>query len=467
MHNDLSHPYGPALTIPFFIGTILFLSLLSLASYIFGIYSVAFFLTPLPLLFLKNIKIAALILFFAGYIIFYQPQSAPGIHFFKIPEATLIVLLILLGLKKNKLFSFSLPISSLLLSLYCLVAYIMIMAIVRFSGTNHDYFFSRDMINTLFLLLVFIYARPSSLPPKSVVIILCSIAVFSALLSLYCIYTYINGAKRIMSWNETYISDSVLIALVLMRVVNKFRWRIVFISSLVVCILGLMTIQTRAIWLSTCICAALYLLVLLVIQKKIPWKTIFKTASVIILVLLGTSFILTMMTKKDAVNFVQDRMSSGTNNALINPSSSLGYRIYESSMVWKNRTFWGHGPGAKLYLFFTLSHNKKWTQWWGIHSGYFEMLHKYGFFGMGLFFIFVLIFLFRSFRMILYPKAFISSMGSISFFTLVNHLIISVTSGYLIRDNIVVFLVLIISIVENYYYRIQNTPAIPNNNILI
>jgi hypothetical protein len=147
-------------------------------------------------------------------------------------------------------------------------------------------------------------------------------------------------------------------------------------------------------------------------------------------------------------------MTITDNTELINPFSSLGYRIYESVSVWLKRSLWGHGTGAYLYLFQTQMGRMKFLYWQSIHCEYMEILHKWGFFGLGLYFVFIATYLFQSFKLFISKKKFVSLIGAIAFLTFSNTLIISVTSGYMFRVNMLMWVNLMIGVIVNYRTRL-------------
>ena len=152
-------------------------------------------------------------------------------------------------------------------------------------------------------------------------------------------------------------------------------------------------------------------------------------------------------------DFIRMRTTSFSPQELVDPASSLGYRITESLVVWEKRSWFGHGSGAPDYLYFTQLGNSKFINWWSIHSEYFELLHKYGFVGMGLFMWFLLVLMIRALRMAFHAKAFVSAMGFLVLTTVINHALVSITSGYLIRENVMLYLVLMVGIVERFHPR--------------
>jgi O-antigen ligase len=178
------------------------------------------------------------------------------------------------------------------------------------------------------------------------------------------------------------------------------------------------------------------------------------------LILLGAAeILLRVSTGKGLEGYLLDRLTAHQAGELVNPWSSLGYRIHESLAVWEKRTWFGHGSGARLYLFFTQLGMSKYINWWSIHSEYFEMLHKYGFVGLGIFLWFLGAVLIRARRLAMQGARFPSAIGFVALITLVNHCVVSITSGFLVRENVMLYMAMIVGMVEYYLPRTAPVPA--------
>jgi hypothetical protein len=127
---------------------------------------------------------------------------------------------------------------------------------------------------------------------------------------------------------------------------------------------------------------------------------------------------------------------------LADPFSSMGYRLHESWAIWDQRTFFGHGTGATLRLYFTQLGLSQFYDWWSIHSGYFEILHKYGFLGLGIFTWMYVAFLIRAKRHLASPDKFTQIFGGVLFAVLVNHAVVSITTGYFLRWAVLLWIIL-------------------------
>jgi hypothetical protein len=162
----------------------------------------------------------------------------------------------------------------------------------------------------------------------------------------------------------------------------------------------------------------------------------------------------------DITTLVTKRMTDFKKKEIINPLSSMGYRMYESYSVWTKRTFWGHGTGAYLYLIQTMYPDKKFMHWWSIHCEYMEVLHKWGFAGLALYGLFLAVFLFKSLRLLFSKKQFIATIGAVTTLTVLNTAVISITSGYMFRVNMLMWDVLMVCLVVYYGNRGRGGKAI-------
>ena len=91
--------------------------------------------------------------------------------------------------------------------------------------------------------------------------------------------------------------------------------------------------------------------------------------------------------------------------------------------------------------------------WWSIHSEYMEILHKWGFCGLGLYFLFLGVYLFNAIRLALSKNKFIAGIGAIAFLTIANTAVVSITSGYMTRVNMLMWDIIMIGAVIYYGNR--------------
>jgi hypothetical protein len=259
---------------------------------------------------------------------------------------------------------------------------------------------------------------------------------------------------RVVTWNEIYFGNALIIAVVMLTTVKSAQFKKVLVVLSVILFVSLLITQTRSIWISTCLSLVLYMLVLLRNKiKKIQFVSVVKVVSSMLVFLVVLQIIAQAALHTDIQSFLLKRLTEGGKDELISPYASLGYRIYESYNVWLHRSFWGHGTGSFLYLFQTQMHINKFINWWSIHCEYMEILHKWGFFGLGLYVWFLVVYFITSFKLMLSKKKFTSSLGAIAFLIFFNTAITSLTSGYIFRANMILLDILLVGIVVNYSNR--------------
>jgi O-antigen ligase/polysaccharide polymerase Wzy-like membrane protein len=439
------------------VASLAFLAITSLITHVSHQGWFGFLMAPVPLLFYRPDGFRMMLLAFAGYLVFYQVAS-PGSDFifFSTPDSIVIAYVALALFYSPNLSAFSLPMSAGLVPVYAFTLYGLALSIVPILVYRLDYFVMRDVKCLMFLALVPLLCRKDEplFDPKNLVRMLLAIVFLTTVHSATLLAGFFATGIRPLTWNEIYLADAVLIIPILLTLNPEKRIRTLLYFCLPICLVGLLATQTRGLWLSSLISFILYAGVRIAKARTIKVGAILKSAQAILGLLLLAEIILRLSVGTGLIDFVQTRLMAHSNNEFINPYSSLGYRIHESLVVWEKRTWFGHGSGARLYLFFTQMGLSKFINWWAIHSEYFEILHKYGFVGLGIFMAFILTLMWRAFRMAMRGKAFPSALGFLVFTTLVNHCLVSITSGYLIRENVVIYLVMLIGIVERYYPRV-------------
>jgi hypothetical protein len=279
---------------------------------------------------------------------------------------------------------------------------------------------------------------------------LLGIVLFTAVFSVICIIAFVITTKRVITWSEIYFSDGLIIAIVLMPVIIDRRIRRFLAISAALCFMALLTAQTRGLWLTTTFSLLLYGLVQIRRSKNIEMAKIAKVVSVVLLVVVATHVLLLLTVNLDLVTFITKRLFFQSHNKLLDPANSMGYRIYESYMIWRNKTVFGHGSGARIHLFFTQMDHPKFMDWWSIHSGFFDLLHKFGFVGLGLYVIIFIISIRKSVTLLHSPKKIIQTLGTVAFICLLNHFFISITSEYFFKENVMIYMVILIGMVETY-----------------
>jgi hypothetical protein len=445
-----------------FIGLFFYLLILALIVSFSEHQLIGMLLAPLPLFFFRINSTNMLILYFACNLFFF-PSSWDGANFYfmQISDAVLIAYLVCYYIKKEDFFSFVLPRNSMVLVLYVFLFFIMIRAIGPLLGKGYDIWLFYDIKKYLVFMLAAFFCTQQIFGPKKIVTILFAIIFFTVLHSLTAVISFFFTQERQLTWNEIYFGNIPIVCLVLLTVVKKVRYKIFLTISALLSLLAMLSTQTRSIWIATTICIVSFLFYQFFIKmKKVEVQEVVKTLLLTVIMVVIIQILMQVFLGTDLWTFLIKRLTSFKSGDPINPFSSIGYRFYESYCVLLHRTFWGHGTGAYLFIFETQGKGYKWVNWWSIHSEYMEVIHKWGIFGLGLYLVFLGFILKQSFQLLLSKKKFIAAMGAIAFFTIVNTLIISITSGYFFRVNMIMFDVIIVGIVANYYYRLRRIKAI-------
>jgi hypothetical protein len=439
------------------VASLAFLAITSLITHITHQGWFGFILAPVPLLFYRPNGFRMMLLAFAAYVVFYE-VSTPGSDFlfFSTPDSIVIAYIALAFFFSPNLSAFSIPMSAGLVPVYAFTLYGLALSVLPILVYHLDYYVMRDVKCLLFLAMVPLLCRREEplFDPKNIFRLLLAIVVFTTVHSLTLLVGFFATHIRPLTWNEIYLADAVLIIPILLTLNPEKRVRILLYVCLPICLVGLLATQTRGLWLSSLIAFIIYAGVRLAKARTLKVGALLKSAQAILALVVLAEVLLRLSVGSGVIDFVQTRLFQHSNNEFINPFSSLGYRIHESLVVWEKRTWFGHGSGARLYLFFTQLGLSKFINWWSIHSEYFEILHKYGFIGLGIFMTFIMSLMWRAYRIAMRGKAFPSAMGFLVFTTLINHCLVSITSGYLIRENVMIFLVVLIGIVERYHPRV-------------
>ena len=80
--------------------------------------------------------------------------------------------------------------------------------------------------------------------------------------------------------------------------------------------------------------------------------------------------------------------------------------------------------------------------WWSIHNGYFEILHKFGFVGLGIFLWMYAALIASGWRKAHSASRATALFGNIVVAVLVNHAFVSITAGYFLRWGTAVLMLL-------------------------
>jgi hypothetical protein len=366
-------------------------------------------------------------------------------------DSVIATFLLIRFLAAKELSTIRLPISWLLGLVYLFVIHGLIMAYASYKSMGYDVYLVMDVRSTLYLLLVPFLLNDRVFSPKKLFRILLSVVFFSTIFAVIAIGVFSVTGNRVICWSEIFFSDSFFIAIILMPVIANRRMKAFCGACAVLCFAGLLTAQTRSIWISTGVLSAAYGLMAVVRNKYFQFGRALKVLALSVVVVIAIQMILLVTIKLDLRTYVLSRLSNDTSSSsLVNAGSSLGFRIYESYMVWRERSLFGHGAGARIFLYNTTKVPFKFMGYWCIDTGYFELLHKYGFVGLGLYCGIILFTLIRASTLMRSRKRITQTLGAIAFFTLLNNAIISIASGYVFRENVMIYMVVLIGLVEFY-----------------
>lgn len=441
-----SRPFG-------WMAAAVYLSVLALVTHLsgFGPFGVALF--PVALIITGFTPITFLWVSLAGFLLFFEahlPGSNAGP--FNSPDLAAAAFLLHSIMARNG-FTYRLPVSPLLLCLYVFLAYAAALSVgPAFTFGPLDNWLLRDLKCLLYLGLAAMLVRDPMLGPKHLVLLLLGMVTLTSAHSALCVLEFLLRGGRIGTWNEIYLADALLLATVLFTLPQLQKWRRVLGFCLVLCFLGLLVTETRGVWMGAALSLLLYATIQVAGSNRTRLVRIGKVLATIVLLFVAASFLLRLTINYDITARVRDRFAQGGSvSELINPYSSLGYRLHESYAVWEQRSWFGHGTGARLHLFFTQMGKSEMMDWWAIHSEYFEILHKYGFVGLALFLLLLGMMAWRALRLALMKKSVHSAMGFSVLLSLANHAVASITSGYIIREHVAIYLVVLIVILERFY----------------
>lgn len=435
----------------------LYFAAVSLTTHAIGKPVVGFVLLPLPLLFFRLTSVRFMVLALACWLLFFEAfQPGSSFLFFNTPDSLFAIFVILRLFFRREFLSLRLPTSGVLFPLYLFLLDAAIMTIPGFLQYGMDYYVFRDFKNILYLGLVVIFCRGDEplFGPKTLYRVLLAFILFSSGHALVTLLKFLGDGFRPITWNEVFLADAILMIVALLPITRNPAARRLLFLALPISVLGLLATQTRGLWGSTLAALLFYVALRMTKARVISFAKMFKTLQVILVFLVLSEALMRLSIGMGLFEFIHMRTTSFAPQELVDPGSSLGYRIHESLVVWEKRSWFGHGSGARVYLYFTQLGNSKFINWWSIHSEYFELLHKYGFVGLGLFMWFLAALMIRARRMAFHGNAFVSAMGFLVLTTILNHALVSVTSGYLIRENVMLYLVLMVGIVERFHPRV-------------
>ena len=261
-----------------------------------------------------------------------------------------------------------------------------------------------------------------------------------------------GAPPRFGTWNEILVGNSVLIAVILLRWLRNPNWRRLLAICIPVLFLGLYATQTRGIWMSTAGCLLVYALMNLALAliKRRPLAGMLKGWAAALMGAVALWGVFKFGAGVDLYDKISMRVVAHKEMEFVDPSSSLGFRLYESHRVWQERTWLGHGSGTTIRLWKPTKTSIVRMDWWGIHMEYAEILHKFGVVGLGLFLLLLGSAFWRSFRLAAGGRGFPSAMGFITLLALMNTAVFSLTSGYFLREPAVVYLLFFLVILKKF-----------------
>ena len=450
------------------ISSIVYFFVVSLIAHSLELPTIAFLIILIPLLFVRCDFSLILAFYFINSLAFYDPSDITSrVSNFLIPDIILLFLIFVVIVKKPDPFEIKIPINSLLITLYLMIFYFIAMSIKPLFVMGKDFYVMADIREVCLFLLVPFIAFHKNFSLKSGFRLIIIIILSTTFCALNCIITYLLTNDRVLTWHETFFADALLMSIILFFYLKSIKIKIILGTVAVICFFAMIFTQTRSIWLASAICGVL--IVPLQLLKGFKWSSVLKFIKIIsfvVILLISVEGIF----KVGLVNLVTNRFKDFSMYELINPASSTGYRVYESYMVLRSSTLWGHGSGARIHLVKTQGKKIKWHYWWSIHCEYFEILHKYGYVGLGIFLIFLAIYFCRASLLIVHSKKVIRIIGLICFIVMLQHCIISITSGYIIRDDITSFLAFMICLLEvgwlmrkNYRFKRNSKKEYINN----
>lgn len=429
-----------------------YIALLAIVAHVFNSTPVAFLLAPLSLLFLKINKFNFVIIYLSCYLFFFDAFSpTSNIWFLNIPDSIIIAFLFI-NMFSIREMTITLPKSNLMIIYYTLILYLIALSIYAIIHHGFDIHLLHDIKKIFLFGMVPIFYSANLYRPRRIFSIFMCVILFATLYSAENIVLFAITRQRIIGWNEIFISDAVIISFIMLLFVKKNQARMLLFACFFISVFGLLTTQTRGLWLSTVLSLIVYFLF---VFRKLKLSLFFKYLLIGIPVLFAINYLLQFFGFR-ITDIIAHRMMAFSSDELINPFSSLGYRIYESYVVLKNMTIFGHGSGATLYLFFTQTAEPKFMYWWSIHSQYFEFLHKFGIIGLSIWIVLIVKILFSAKVLINNSNSFTKTIGFIIYLVILNHSFVSITSSYLFKENVSFFIAVLIGLTQYYHVRLNH-----------
>jgi O-antigen ligase len=403
-------------------------------------------LIPLVMSFQRMNAYRFLVVVLASYIVFF-PAHLLGSRFEAgfVPDTLVFMFVFMLVLSRWKRDAVGpMPLNTTVFPMYAFVIYVLILTVRALSSGMPVQYIALDVRSVLYLPVgaALLALDGEDREPKKIFLLLASFVLFSSVHSTWVIGQFAASMERVLSWNEIFVSDAVIISALLleMPVRGKLKWLLGICLALNVA--ALIVIQTRGLWLSTVFALALIYGFRTIASRTLKLSVFIWSLLLLVLVLIGGNLLLSSLTGTSLQDIILKRFTSIEPDEFINPYTSIGYRVHESWTVWDQRTIFGHGTGATLHIFTTLYRPGFYMDWWSIHNGYFEILHKFGFVGLGIFLWMYTALLTSGWRKARSGSRATALFGNIIVAVLLNHAFVSITAGYFLRWGTVVLMLL-------------------------
>jgi hypothetical protein len=452
-------------TLPVYAGTFVFLALQSIIAHSLRHPEIAFVLLPLPLLLFKGDTFFFTVIYLACYLFFFEAfTSTSYVSWLMVSDSVMVVFFLFLFFSRKDIWTISLPRTPIFLLLYVLLAQGILMTVIPIVLEGPHNYLLKDGKKILVLLTAVYFCRSVILTPKKILLLFICVMAFTALEGIWYVVKYAETGERVVTWNEIFLADGVIISVFLFRFLKNPGIRKVIIVCFFLCLAGTLLSQSRGLWLATILSLSVFGLVYMK-HRGVRFSFLLKYAVLaIVLLAVVCGAVLPLLFKFDVFALIIGRMSEFSVSDIINPYSSVGYRIYESYMVLQNLSWFGHGSGAYIFLHFTQGGYDKPMYWWSIHSQYFELLHKYGIVGLVLWLGLFGMLLKQSYSLIISNRHFPAIIGGLVFTLVLNHLIVSISSSYLFKENVMFFIALLIGVTDVYYQREKTLRKCDNSN---
>lgn len=403
----------------------------------------AFILAPVLVLIVGTSPLLVLSGATCLYILFFDPARPLSLYYRLSPVDTFLAAWIsALWILKNNRAAFTIPVCGLSLSSYALVLIGIMGGLRGFLNLGLDAYVIGDTRNVLYLLLLPILSHTATVCLKA------QFRIWTIMLLWISITTLLHGTHslvsgvRLITWNEPIFGYGMVIAAGSFSLVRDKAMRVFLVTAGILSFVGLLATQTRAAWAAGV--AGLLLCLLLQIRLKTLFTRVLP-GFVAALFFLFASITLLRVIGFDMIRFMAVRLTQISSEELVSPNASLGFRIYEALNVLKDVSLFGHGAGARLFIYIPWANINRFVKWWYIHSEYFEVLHKYGILGLFTLLVFFSIAVFRSVVLSFSSSRGKRAIGRVSSGVIVTTMLLSVTSGYLTRPNTLLILVAVIA----------------------